>query len=1520
VIEKSNKIKSKIVNLLRSIDKNIKITTVVNPQKALSNKSKTNPDVIIINQTQLVNYIDKHKKEKQTKNKQSKDKQLKVPQLSEMKKFWNDSYFILLASNENEEKLNPELIERVDDIVFANNDSILTIGINLAINRYKKNYQNCNNIDDTKLRSVELIKLNDQLKKKVNERTWALEVLRKSRDEYRMLVENSDDMIFSVDLLGNFVFTNQAVKKHLGFSEKELKRINGFELIHPDDLQTVQERFTLLPEGKSIIDLEYRYKTKNGTYINILNNAAPIFNSKGHITGALGIARNITERKKIQNELKKAYNELESRVSERTAELEQANKELKAEIKVRQRAEEALQESEARYRSLVETSQDLIWRCDGEGRFSYLNKAWEITHGYKLEKMLGKKFTDFQTKEVAARDTQEFGRYLNGGSIKGYETSHISKSGQTIHLVFNAIPVFDENEMIIGTQGTAIDITERKKAEEALRESEENYRNIFNSANDAFFVLDMENNIVDANPAACKMYGYKYKELLKVSPKALIHPDSLHIFGQFKKKLRTSKELIAEVINIRKNGTPFDVEVKICLFDYKGKKHLLNISRDITERKRTDEALKKASKEWQETFDAIQDIVLMVSPKHDIIRLNESACKVVGKNANDLVGKKCYEVFHGLDKPIEGCPCLLTIQSKKDEVNEITQNEKSFIATSSPIFDEKNDMVGIAHTVKDITKRKKDEEYLRYQSLLLNQSSDYIITSNLKGQITYANEAIAKALNKTQEQLIGSSVSVFYDEAGETSNVDIFEQTINDGHWFGQKTMFMGNGTRRIIDLHTQLLMDDDEKPSGLFAIGRDITERKQANEALRESEEKFRNIIEQSSDGIVLMNEKGNIIEWNHALELITGIKRDEILGKPIWEAQFMTMTEDRKLDTKFGKTVRKEMQKFMKNIDKIKPSHTMDQEILSLDDKRKTVQISIFPIFTEKEKMICGINRDITKIKQAEQWLRESEERFRNLTDLLPEGVFEIDLNGNFTFVNKKAFEMSGYSQADIDNGLNAFRIIVPEEHDRMRKNIQLVLSGQDLGVHEYTAIKKDGTRFPVLIHSNVIIINDKPKGLRGIIIDITERKLLEEKLKNKLRESEYLFQLSEGLKYSDTIEDVCKKGLVSICSGFNIDKGIFFLMDKNIDYLNLLQTHGIKIQKQRLRIPIWEDRNILRTAALENKWFNAKNGKFDHTKDKTVIPEILSKLLGFPKKDDSLIIAPINSKKKAIGLVILDTSNFSNQLQVSKDMLDMYLTTIGVALENVGLYKELEESVVKLQEIDKMRSEFIDVASHELRTPLSAIKIYTDLMRDGYIGKFNSNEQKRLDDMNKNIFNLNNLINGMLDFTRTGKDFSKLTLEKVVLTDIAKEIISDFRPLAKTRNISIKFRSKGDTVATLDYEMIKKIFSNLISNAVKYSHDGGHVSVKVSGELSHNIIVVKDNGIGITKIDLPHIFERFYMGDTSLTREKDQLGLGLSIVKSIVERHGGTIQVESDLGKGSVFTVTLPKKPKNKKKGDK
>jgi PAS domain S-box-containing protein len=253
--------------------------------------------------------------------------------------------------------------------------------------------------------------------------------LRESEERYRRLTELTPDAIY-IHCGGRLVFTNPAGIRLLRASGPE--QIIGktvFDFIHPNHHKLATGRIRqLVTEGGKAPLVEERFVCLDGTVIDVEVAAIP-FNYQGEPAVQV-VVRDITERK---------------------------------------RAEEALRKSEALYHDLVETLQDLIWQCDAEGRYTYLNPAWETVLGYSLAEMVGRRFADFQSPTYTARDSQEFAHLLQGGSVQNYETMHLGKDGREIPLIFNATSVCDEQGQVIGTRGIAYDISERKRAETALQ-------------------------------------------------------------------------------------------------------------------------------------------------------------------------------------------------------------------------------------------------------------------------------------------------------------------------------------------------------------------------------------------------------------------------------------------------------------------------------------------------------------------------------------------------------------------------------------------------------------------------------------------------------------------------------------------------------------------------------------------------------------------------------------------------------------------------------------------------------------------------------------------------------------------------------------------------------------------------------------------------------------------------------------------------------------------------------------------
>ncbi|HBU13078.1 MAG TPA: hypothetical protein DEB31_10280 [Clostridiales bacterium] len=229
-------------------------------------------------------------------------------------------------------------------------------------------------------------------------------------------------------------------------------------------------------------------------------------------------------------------------------------------------------------------------------------------------------------------------------------------------------------------------------------------------------------------------------------------------------------------------------------------------------------------------------------------------------------------------------------------------------------------------------------------------------------------------------------------------------------------------------------------------------------------------------------------------------------------------------------------------------------------------------------------------------------------------------------------------------------------------------------------------------------------------------------------------------------------------------------------------------------------------------------------------------------------------------------------------------------------------------RLQYIDRQRSEFVSDASHELKTPLASMKIlvesllYQDHVEEPVYKEF-------LADINGEIDRLNGLITDLLLLSKMDGDILKINVERVDLKELAEKCAKSLEPIAHTKNITVKVRAADDAAVEGDPLKIRQAVHNLMENAIKYTGENGHVAVSVKRDGQYAAIRVEDDGVGMKEEHLPHIFERFYRVDKARARDTGGTGLGLHIVRRIALMHGGRIEVESNSGKGSVFTLILP-----------
>ncbi len=261
---------------------------------------------------------------------------------------------------------------------------------------------------------------------------------------------------------------------------------------------------------------------------------------------------------------------------------------------------------------------------------------------------------------------------------------------------------------------------------------------------------------------------------------------------------------------------------------------------------------------------------------------------------------------------------------------------------------------------------------------------------------------------------------------------------------------------------------------------------------------------------------------------------------------------------------------------------------------------------------------------------------------------------------------------------------------------------------------------------------------------------------------------------------------------------------------------------------------------------------------------------------------------------------------------DAVPVSVTVAPILLDGrpVGAIEVFRDITLE-QEIDKMKSEFISIASHQLRTPLTAIKTYSHLLSSGYRGDLSSDQQEFMDIIISSIDRMNDLINTLLDISRFEEGKIGMTTQNVPVDDLVEELITELRSLADARGIGMAFKASGSSfILNTDPLLLKEVFANLVSNAIKYTPPNGTVTIELKNKKYEVVFSVKDTGYGIPRNQQKRVFSKFFRADNVVTRDTTGTGLGLYLVGRIVDSLGGKVKFKSEENKGSTFTVSIPK----------
>jgi len=415
-------------------------------------------------------------------------------------------------------------------------------------------------------------------------------------------------------------------------------------------------------------------------------------------------------------------------------------------------SKEDLKKSTNLYQDLIETAQDLIWQCDTEGRYTYLNPAWVQVFGYTVEEMLGKRFTDFQSPDYAERDMAAFATIMSGHILQGWETVHLAKDGRAIRLIFNAKPLFDLQGAPGGTRGTAYDISRQYQVNDALRENEKRFREIVENASDLIYNTDPKGYITYANPSIRSLFGYYENEGIGEHYLTFVHPehreDVKQIFRQ--QYLNKIPTLYSETPVITKDGRDLWLGQNSTAIFKNGKiKGYQIVSRDITTRKKMEIALRESEKRYREIVEGASDLIYKADAKGIITYVNPPISHVLGYSPAEAVGMH-YLDFVSPEHREQVARKFLSQFVRKTPVThtEVLVRTKdgrdTWLAQNANLIIEDDEIRGFQVLSRDITEQKRAEKALLASEnelhVILESTADGILAVDKTGKVIKTNK------------------------------------------------------------------------------------------------------------------------------------------------------------------------------------------------------------------------------------------------------------------------------------------------------------------------------------------------------------------------------------------------------------------------------------------------------------------------------------------------------------------------------------------------------------------------------------------------------------------------------------------------------------------------------------------------------------------------------------------------------------------------------------------------------------
>jgi PAS domain S-box-containing protein len=810
-------------------------------------------------------------------------------------------------------------------------------------------------------------------------------------------------------------------------------------------------------------------------------------------------------------------------------------------------------------------------------------------------------------------------------------------------------------------------------------------------------------------------------------------------------------------------------------------------------------------------------------------------------------------------------------------------------------FDEQGRLLRIYGAAQDITERKQTEAELRQSEERFKLAVSGAPLTLFEQDLDLRYRWLYPQRVEFAESTIGHSDAEL--TTGEDAKVlmRLKHEVIKRGVPIREEIRATLPAEVRWYDLVIEPKRDSDGNIVGVAGAAFDITDRKQAEARLQESEERFAKAFNANPDPMTVHRiSDGRYIAANDSFLQTTGFSREEVIGRTASELNLVVAAEH---SQRWGEMLK--ARGGFRNLEAV--YRTRNGEV-------RTALMSAEVIDVGGEPCVLAVSTDITDRKRAEEALRKSRMQLQITLEAARIGICEWSLADNRLTWSKEHFEILGYEAFTFEPTFSHFRArIHPEDVEGVERELEAAQVERRPVACEYRVLLPSGElRWVMATGRYNYDESGQAFSLNGLVMDITGRRHAEETIHTLLRVSERLNSTLDVDELLDILvqEAITLVGAESGVAGLYTPEGmVCHRYFKKGDVLPLEyawpQGHGL---------PGW---------LIEHKVPYLTN---DAMKDTQIVHELCEQFgvwsaLSTPVLDargNLLGFFEIHNKRDGSGFTASDQEQLLAVSQAAAIAIQNALTYRAVQRaeeERARLLAREQVLRVEAEQANRLKDEFLATISHELRTPLNAILGWASMLRDGKLD--DELATRALEIIERNGKSQAKIIEDLLDISRiiTGK--LRLNVQPVELSSVIDAALDVVRPAAAAKEIRLQARLDPQAgPVSGDPERLQQVVWNLLSNAVKFTPKDGHVRVSLERQNSHVTLTVSDNGKGIDAEFLPFVFDRFRQADAGFTRAHGGLGLGLAIVRHLVELHGGNVYAASEGdGQGATFTINLP-----------